>query len=158
MIGILGPMQIEEVLSKQLIGRIACCNDGVPYVVPISYAYDGKDLYFHTREGKKVQMMRANPQVCFQVDHMHTMADWESVIAWGTFEEVAGKEEREHALKLLIARALPLISSVTTHFGKTWPFMQEPLSENIQGVLFRIRIKEKSGRFENNIHSPLFSE
>lgn len=157
MTGLLGPRQIDDVLTKQLIGRIGCCNDGVPYVLPISYAFDGKDLYFHSREGKKMDMMRRNPQVCFQADHMHTMADWESVIAWGTFEELVLKEEKDYALKLLLSRTLPLISSVTTHLGKTWPFVQDVKSEDIGGIFFRIKVAEKTGRFEDNVHSPLFS-
>lgn len=157
MTGSLGPRQIDEVLSKQLVGRIGCCNDGMPYVLPISYTFDGKDVYFHTNEGKKIDMMRRNPNVCFQVDHMHTMADWESVIAWGTFEELVTNEEKEYAFRLLLARTLPLISSVTTHLGATWPFVEGALANDIPGILFRIVIREKTGRFENNIHSPLYS-
>lgn len=151
MTGILQEDQIEEVLSKQLVGRIACCNGNVPYIVPISYVYDGTDLYFHTREGKKIEMMRSNPRVCFQADLMHNMAHWESVIVWGNFEEIKENALREKALKLLVLRTLPLISSVTTHLGKTWPFIHEPLNESIKGVVFRIRIMEKTGRFENNL-------
>lgn len=157
MIGILDTTQIEDLLTHRLIGRIACCSDDVPYVVPISYAYDGKFLYFHTHEGKKVAIMRSNPQACFQVDHMHDMAHWESVIVRGVYEEVTNAEERESALKLLVERIFPIISSATTHLGKSWPFIPEKLNDEIPGVVFRIRISEKTGRFENNLHSALIS-
>lgn len=157
MTGLLDPQQIEELLSQQLVGRIACCDSGIPYILPISYAYDGRDLYFHTYEGKKTEIMRRNPHVCFQVDHMHTMANWESVIAWGGYEELTDELQREAALKLLVSRTLPLISSITTHLGKNWPFNQERLNEEIPGVVFRIRVTEKTGRFESSVQSPVFS-
>jgi nitroimidazol reductase NimA-like FMN-containing flavoprotein (pyridoxamine 5'-phosphate oxidase superfamily) len=28
-------------------------------------------------------MMRANPHVCFEVDHRENLANWRSVVAWG---------------------------------------------------------------------------
>lgn len=157
MIGMLKSTQIEELLMHMLVGRIACCSGEVPYVVPISYVYDGKYLYFHTHEGEKITIMRNNPQVCFQVDHMHNMAHWESVIVRGIYEEVTDTQERESALKLLVTRTLPLISSVTTHLGKSWPFVPEKLNDEIPGVVFRIKITEKTGRFESNMHSAIIS-
>lgn len=150
MTGSLTPQEIEQLLQLQMTGRIACCSGNIPYIVPISYAYDGKDLYFHTYQGKKIDIMRNNPEVCFQADHMHSMADWRSVIAWGRFEEITIPPQREAALRLLVSRTLPLISSVTTHLGKSWPFMQDSLSDDIPGIVFCIRLREKTGRFENN--------
>lgn len=158
MMGLLKTDEIEELLSQQVVGRIGCCENGIPYILPISYVYDGKALYFHTYEGRKVQIMRHNPQVCFQADMMSSMADWQSVIVWGNYEEVKTKEEREAALKLLVARSLPMISSVTTHLGKHWPFIPEKLNEDIPGIVFKIHITEKTGRFEKNIQSPIISE
>lgn len=37
--------QIEKVISENIIARLGCHADGETYVVPISYAYDGKYLY-----------------------------------------------------------------------------------------------------------------
>ena len=39
-------------------------------------------------EGKKIEMMRKNPEVCFQVDAIADLLNWESVICWGKFEEI----------------------------------------------------------------------
>ena len=36
--------------------------------------------------------MRANPNVCFEVDAMSNMANWQSVILFGTFHELKGKK------------------------------------------------------------------
>src|SRR6266542_2301801 len=128
MIDILSNDQIEEVLKKHFVGRIGCHNDDDIYVVPVSYAYDGKYVYVRSFEGKKLEMMRKDPKVCFQVDDMQNMANWRSVIAWGEFEELSDMTERNKALRLLIERQLPLFSSETTHLSVNWPFPPKDLS------------------------------
>jgi len=159
MIDILSSAEIEGLLYSQFVGRIGCKDDKTVYVVPISYAYDGKYIYCHTYEGKKLDIMRHNPQVCFQVDEMKNMANWQSVIAWGRFEEVTDKGERIEALKILLNRELPIPSSVTTHLGKTWPFTGNGSNglADIPGIVFRIYLTEKTGKFENTSVTPQFS-
>src|SRR5438876_5549045 len=102
MLGKLNDTEIEEILKHQVVGRIGCHSDGVTYVVPVSYAYDGKDIYMHTYEGMKLKMMRKNPHVCFEADTMKDMANWQSVIAWGEFEEITEPAERNKALQILL--------------------------------------------------------
>ncbi|MGZ5285629.1 MAG: pyridoxamine 5'-phosphate oxidase family protein [Flavisolibacter sp.] len=153
MLGNLSDVQINTVLHTQLIGRIGCHAEGLTYVVPISYAYDGEFIYCHTREGKKTFMMRKNARVCFQVDEMQDMANWKSVILQGAFEELSKKEDINHAMHALLSRYLPMVSSTTTHLGKFWPFQSDDYSD-MDGIVFRIRILEQSGRYEANIESP----
>lgn len=149
MLGILEQDKIEDLLVSQVVGRIGCHADDVTYIVPISYAYDGIFIYAHSDEGMKTSIMRKNPKVCFQVDHMTDMANWRSVISWGVFEELTDPLERNEAIKRLANRVLPLVSSEKTHLSKHWPFPDKDTSE-IRGVIFRIRLTEKTGRFENN--------
>ena len=87
MIGILDSKEIDNLLRSQIMGRIACSWEGNTYVVPISYAYDGEFIYCHTEEGKKMNMMRHNSKVCFEVDDLKNMANWRSVVIEGVFEE-----------------------------------------------------------------------
>jgi nitroimidazol reductase NimA-like FMN-containing flavoprotein (pyridoxamine 5'-phosphate oxidase superfamily) len=84
---------------------------------------------------------------------MKTMANWRSVIVHGEFEELKDKEDRRTGMQILLNRYLPVISSVTTHIGEHWPFHPEDVN-HIDGVVFRILVKEKTGKFENNMHSP----
>ena len=72
-----------------MLGRVACLVDGRPYIVPVTYVYDGElgCVYVHSGEGAKVQAMRANPNVCFEVEQVHDMANWRTVIARARFEE-----------------------------------------------------------------------
>ena len=153
MFGELKTNEIEELLQKEVVGRIGCYSNAMVYVVPISYAYDGKDIYAHTYEGLKMEMMRKNPNVCFEIDDFRDMGRWQSVIAWGRFEEITDKEERRHAFRLLLNRSLPAVSSVTTHLGNSWPFSEDE-AEDVDGIFFKISISEKTGRFEVNDDQP----
>jgi nitroimidazol reductase NimA-like FMN-containing flavoprotein (pyridoxamine 5'-phosphate oxidase superfamily) len=158
MFGKLSNTEIEEIIKHQVMGRLGCHAHDITYVVPISYAYDGEYIYGHTMEGMKIFMMRRNPKVCFQTDNinMKDMANWQSVIAWGDFEELKQPEERRMALQKLNARKLPLISSETTHLSPQWPFPPED-ADRIKGIVYRIRLKEKTGRFEKSNGSSYFA-
>ena len=149
MFGNLDKKQIEELLNNQVIGRLGCHYGGVTYVVPISYAYDGEYVYGHSLEGMKLDMMRKNPQVCFEVDDTTDLANWKSVVAWGEFEELEEGKERDKALTILNNRMLPMISSEKMRISPQWPFPSDDNSK-IPGIAFRIQIKEKTGRFERS--------
>lgn len=149
MIGELAIHEIEELLFRNIVGRIGCHAEGLTYIVPISYVYDGAYLYMHTREGLKTEIMRKNPEVCFEVDEMKNMANWKSVIVYGTYEELQGKELRNEALQKLMNRVLPIMSSATTHLSPNWPFPEDNL-EDIRGIVFRIQVRKKTGRYEDN--------
>ena len=155
MLGELSAIEIEDLLHTQVVGRIGCRDEDLVYVVPISYAYEDNRVYCHTFEGKKIEMMRKNPKVCFQVDEMKDMANWKSVIAWGEFEELNNEDEKIEALSALLHRQLPTLSSVTTHLGKSWPFSSPDPQElmGIPGITFRISLTKKTGRFESTSSS-----
>ena len=60
--------EMEETLSQETIGWLGMSLEGRPYVVPLNYAYaDGKILFHCALEGKKLDHIRANPDVCFAV-------------------------------------------------------------------------------------------
>ena len=143
MLGELNQTQIEQVLREELIGRLGCHAEGQTYVVPITYAYDDGSVYGHSGDGRKIRMLRENPAVCFEVDHLDDMRNWRSVIAQGTFEELHGAAA-ERAMRLLVERVSPLATSETGrptvggHGG----------AAGTAAVIFRIALGECSGRFE----------
>jgi nitroimidazol reductase NimA-like FMN-containing flavoprotein (pyridoxamine 5'-phosphate oxidase superfamily) len=85
MLGELTSGEIDGVLRREAIGRIGCYAFGRPYVVPITYAYDGVAVYGHSREGLKLRMMRSHPTGGFEVERFERTSSWQSVIALGTF-------------------------------------------------------------------------
>lgn len=157
MFGKLSSEDIESLLHTQLVGRIGCTYKNKSYVVPISYAYDGQFIYAHTSEGMKIDMMRKNPDVCFQVDDTKDLSNWQSVIVWGEFEELSKDPERTEALKQLTSRIIPFISSETMHLTSQWPFQDADDISKISGVVFRIRVTEKTGRFEKKTEGGFYA-
>ena len=150
MIGNLTNEQIEEVLKENVLGGIGC-NDGKKiYVVPINYIYDGKFIIAHSVAGMKIQMMRKNPDVCFEVDEMKSFTNWKSVIAWGEYLELTDERDRYYAMKLFVDRMMHMKISETAippEIAEKRVHLHSP--GNIRPIVYRIVITEKTGRFEN---------
>jgi hypothetical protein len=149
MLGELSAQEIEELLRSEMTGRIGCHAEGRTYVVPITYAYEGGDVYCHTPEGLKLRMMRKNPVVCFEVDRVQDMGNWKSVIATGRFEELTGRAAIA-AMDVLIRRFVAVERPDQPHPSYVFRESEaEPsLTDGREIVIFRIRIAEKTGRFE----------
>jgi nitroimidazol reductase NimA-like FMN-containing flavoprotein (pyridoxamine 5'-phosphate oxidase superfamily) len=147
MIGFMNREQIDHLLRSELVGRIGCTSENRVYVVPITYVYEDSSIYGHTTAGMKVDMMRTNPNVCFEVDHVDNLASWQSVIAYGIFEELQG-QEAEDALQRLVNRVHPFASSDTTvpRHGLDRP--HSPINPHIEVVVYKIRLVEVTGKFE----------
>ena len=59
----------EDIIRKASVCRLGLCDNGRPYVVPLCFGYKDKTLYFHSgREGKKIDILRTNNNVCFEID------------------------------------------------------------------------------------------
>jgi nitroimidazol reductase NimA-like FMN-containing flavoprotein (pyridoxamine 5'-phosphate oxidase superfamily) len=144
MLGELDAQQIEDLLKSQVVGRLGCHHEGRTYVVPITFAYDGEAVYGHSGDGLKLRMMRANPLVCFEVDQMDDLANWRSMIAWGVFEELHGSEA-EAGMSILIRRLSPLMVSETSQPSHG---MSSAGHGPRHAVIYRIRLDERTGRFE----------
>ncbi|HEY6031057.1 MAG TPA: pyridoxamine 5'-phosphate oxidase family protein, partial [Gaiellaceae bacterium] len=91
--------EIDDFLREQFVARIGCHADGETYVVPVIYAWDGDCAWVMSIEGRKVEMMRANPRVCLEVDE-YERGNWRSVILWGRYEELSGVDHAK-AIALL---------------------------------------------------------
>ncbi len=121
-------------------------SGGIPYVVPVSYAFDGKSLYFHSRDGRKIEAMRKNPKVCFEIDSIDHLDSWRSVLVFGDFEELTAPKDKERAMKLLSDKLDPLlVTSIVRQPKATDPGIVE---KKLNAIYFRITIQEKTGRFQ----------
>lgn len=150
MLGILTVEEIEKVLADNVNGRIGYIDNDRVYVIPVSYAYNGTDLILHSHEGSKINAMRKSPHVCFEVDEIKDQANWRSVLAWGNYEEVTDNRERYYAMKYLVGRLLHVKVSETMPLGEhTNDATPDPHEK--RPVVYRIRIREKSGRYERTI-------
>ncbi len=60
--------EIEEIIRKCDFCHIGMIDQqGLPYVLPFNFGYDEGILYFHSApEGKKIQILRNNPNLCVE--------------------------------------------------------------------------------------------
>lgn len=123
--------RIEAMLANSIVGRIACNAVGErPYLVPLAYAYDGESIYAVSGPGRKLDLMRADPRISFEVDGVEASDTWQSVVAEGEFEEVSDPDEIQMAVGLLEgATGVPVV-----------------MGEH--SIVFRLRLTAKSGRYE----------
>lgn len=147
MIGTLTPAQVDDVLRGEVIGRIGCHAGGRTYVVPVTYAYADGCVYGHSAVGQKVEMMRENPDVCFEVEHVDALSRWKSVIAWGTYEELHGSDA-DRGMQALIERMMPLMAEEANRPTHGSGASHRPDGRVLEPVIFRIRLHQATGRFE----------
>ena len=149
MIGILSTETSKEILQSNILGRIGCYDGSRIYVVPVNYVFDGKYIIAHSVVGMKIQIMRKNPQVCFEVDVMKSMTHWKSVIVWGEYQELTNERERYAAMKLFVERTMHMKISETAIPPELSENRVHPRSPgNIRPVVYRIVIEEITGRYE----------
>lgn len=105
--------QLEQILKREKVCRIALSDKETPYLVPLSYGYADKTLYFHSAvEGKKIEILNTNPKLCFEVEsNLDVVADdlackwgmkFETVIGFGSAEFIDEPSEKIKALKIII--------------------------------------------------------
>lgn len=112
---ILPEAEAVEILGSSTSGVLAVDgDDGYPYAVPLSFAYDEGKLYFHTaRTGHKLDAIARNPRVSFCVvaaddvvqDEFTTY--YRSVIAFGRARVVAEDDVKMRALRCLAQKYSP---------------------------------------------------
>jgi nitroimidazol reductase NimA-like FMN-containing flavoprotein (pyridoxamine 5'-phosphate oxidase superfamily) len=63
---------MESLLREALVGCLATVGpDGSPYITPLNFVYHQGRIYFHgALKGRKVENIRANPRVCFEVHEL----------------------------------------------------------------------------------------
>lgn len=116
--------EIDAVIRGSDVCRLAFAVADEPYVVPVSFGYDGLNLYFHTADaGRKIDCIAANPRVCFELErdvrlvtHPERACKWsfsfESVIGYGTVHELRSPEEKAAGLDHIMAH----------YSGREWRF------------------------------------
>lgn len=106
--------EIEAVLERAGVLRIAMAGDE-PYIVPVNFVYRNGSIYVHSAaRGKKIEMLRRDPRVCFETDlYFETVradrpCNWGmkylSVIGTGTARITDDTREKEEALRALMEK------------------------------------------------------
>ena len=107
--------EMEEILRKAVVGRLALCDSSKPYIVPLNFLYcEGKVIFHCAWEGKKSDLIAQNPDCCFEVDEYmgevrdHYEAecylDYDSVLAFGRARVLDDEDEKLRLLKVFSAK------------------------------------------------------
>jgi nitroimidazol reductase NimA-like FMN-containing flavoprotein (pyridoxamine 5'-phosphate oxidase superfamily) len=133
--------ECSDLLKRVSVGRLACSLDDQPYVVPVSFLYEGDFIYIFSTLGKKVEWMRQNPKICLQADEIGSWSNWTSVVVTGKYLELRDPyytSEREHAIEQL--------EQVTEWWRNPLAQRREQTNDLlIESVFFRIDIESMSG-------------
>jgi nitroimidazol reductase NimA-like FMN-containing flavoprotein (pyridoxamine 5'-phosphate oxidase superfamily) len=130
-----------DLLAKNNFAHLGCVlEDEVPYVVPVNYLLKNGSVYIHSLEGTKLEALRNNRNACVQVENIRNAFVWQSVIAFGTFEEMSDDEKKSEVLEDLLARfrTLTPVEGLEAERGT---------AEDL--VVFRIKIDRLTGVSEN---------
>lgn len=107
------PAQIEAIIRQTRVCRLGLIDGDTPYVVPLSFGYGNRTVYFHTaKQGKKLELIRKNPRVCVEFDQIEGIARdpkickwgfyYASVIGFGRAEILTDAESVKSALDLIV--------------------------------------------------------
>ncbi|HEV2127052.1 MAG TPA: pyridoxamine 5'-phosphate oxidase family protein [Thermomicrobiales bacterium] len=133
MFGTLHSDEIEDILFTYHTGHLACIAAGAPYIVPVTYAYDGGALYGAITPGCKITALRDNSAVAFGIADLSEPHRWRSVIIEGTWSEVTDPHEREQTIALLAN-------------------VDQPIELDESSILFRVSPQQRSGRWLETPH------
>jgi nitroimidazol reductase NimA-like FMN-containing flavoprotein (pyridoxamine 5'-phosphate oxidase superfamily) len=125
---------MDEIIRQAAVCRLAFSDNNVPYIVPMNFGYKGDCLYFHTgQEGRKIDMIRRNNLVCFEMEADYGLVKTEKPCAWsmryasivglGRASFVENRQDKKEALDIIME-----------HYGARGPF------EYPEGVLERVAI------------------
>jgi hypothetical protein len=107
--------EIEAIIRKSQVCRLGLSDEGLAYIVPLCFGYDGNNLYFHSAgQGRKIEILKRNNRVCFEFDidtRIHsgkTACDWgmqyRSVIGYGTAGLIEEPNEKRQALDIIMGQ------------------------------------------------------
>ena len=81
---IIDKSEIESIIRKSMVCRLGLADNGKPYVIPLCFGYDKGALFFHSaKEGRKIEILKKNNQVCFEFDIAPEVKAGKTACAWG---------------------------------------------------------------------------
>lgn len=104
---------IDSIIKRSTVCRLAMSENGQPYITPMNFGYDGRNLYFHgARAGRKIDILKKNNRVCFEFDvdcrivRSKTACKWsagyQSVVGFGRASFVEDIEPKKAALDIIM--------------------------------------------------------
>jgi nitroimidazol reductase NimA-like FMN-containing flavoprotein (pyridoxamine 5'-phosphate oxidase superfamily) len=109
------PQMIDAIMREAVVCRVAFCEDGVPYIVPMNFGFDKDAIYFHSApEGRKIEIIKKHNKVCFEVDARTELVPGDKpctwsmryfcVIGFGDIAILTGLQEKRHGLNVIMGK------------------------------------------------------
>ncbi len=136
---------IEWILKKALFCKIALSRDNKPYIIPMNFGFKSNSLYLHSApEGKKIEILKKNPQICFEVDIKTEIVTSNNPCNWGMrFYSVIGFGKaciiRDNEGK---RKALDVIMDKYTG-GKSFEYSEDDFN---QLIIIKVEITDLTGK------------
>lgn len=130
--------EIDEILARNHIGRIAYTTGEDVFIAPVHYVYDDPWIYGRTTRGEKLAVTRAHWRVAFEVEEVEGPLDWRTVVVRGglyVLDPEGGPSDRE-----AWERALRAVHSV---FPEAFTDA-DPVP--FRSILFGIAVQHVTGR------------
>ena len=140
--------EIEEIIVRCDVCRIALTDENTPYIVTMNFGYSGgvqKKLFFHSAgEGRKIDIIRKNNHVCFEMDTDHDLLSgreacdfsmkYSSVVGWGDIFIISDDKERREGL-----------DSIMKHYSnrKEFKYKQDVFNRT---TILKLEIKTMTGK------------
>lgn len=139
------PDQMHAIIAASPVMRLAMCRGDEPYLVPVSFGFDGEAIYFHCApEGLKVDILRHNPRVCCLFEGNSVFeAKGANPCAWGfSFATVIvrGSAEQVQAAEAKLAA----LQCITDNYAENAPRVPGDKIGNVD--VWKIRILEMRGK------------
>ena len=104
---------MELIIKGSSVCRLGLSDDNRPYVIPVCFGFSDNTLYFHSaHEGKKIDILKKNNNVCFEfdIDHEIVAADnpcnwtmkYRSVVGFGKVSIIEGAQEKRNVLAMIM--------------------------------------------------------
>jgi len=138
------PEAIVSIIRRSTVCRLGMSDDGQPYVIPMSFGYQDGAVYFHCApEGRKIEILRKNPQVCieFDVDCVLKTGDsackwgfhFQSAIAFGVAAIIEDSKEKQAALDIIMRQ----------YSGEAFTYPESALDKI---VVIKVSVTELTGK------------
>lgn len=136
--------EIEDILNKARIIRLALCEDNIPYVIPLNFGYKNNTIYLHTSKiGKKIDILMKNNYVSFEADIDAELVKsknicsctmrYKSVVGFGRVRFVSDLKEKRKGMDIIISH----------YFGDTFDYSLKQID---QTYILQIDIESMTGK------------
>jgi uncharacterized protein len=135
----MGQDEIHELLHKVGYGHLGFIHEGKPYVMPMHYYLEHTNIYLFTTIGMKTHDMDTDPDVCLQVEELHSPEHWRSAIVIGRAKHLVAQSEIDRVMHLVKQRDVTLSPAI----NRTWT---DSLGRAEVISIYQIESAEMSGR------------